>query len=278
MALILSLSRGSLPPGERREVPLTGTDLVVGSAPDCDWRLEGGVAARHCQFGFRNGQWMVVDLGGGTLFNARPLDRPLAIGAGDVVTIGGCVVSVAPATGTAAPRGVDPALGGAAGALLRQFVAGVVAQLAQRARAKSEMGVEATQFSPGAINPLKALPADRAVAALLAPQPGMMPPAQAVADAFADLEAHQAATLAGMQQALAATLERFSPAAIQKRAQDRGLLARMMPGARAAGLWQAYEREFDGVVKGSSDAFVDLFAEEFRKAYKSVSSEPRRPS
>ena len=294
MTFVLSLRRGHSAAGMPARWPLTGTDCVVGADPGCDWRLEG-VAARHCQFGHRGGQWLVVDLGGGTSVNGRALDRPVPIAAGDMIAIGGCVVAVerpadvapgatpdtTPADALLAAAGLSqaeigdhPALAAAAGTLLRVLVAGLAEQLAQRARAKAEMGAEATQFALGAVNPLKALPPDRALAALLAPAPGvpgMMPAERAVADAFADLAAHQAATLAGMQGALAATLARFSPAAIRGRAQAGGLMARVLPGAKEAALWQAYEREFDGVVAGSSDAFVDLFAREFASAYRGVS-------
>lgn len=135
---------------------LGGTDVVVGSAPGCDWRLDDGVAARHCQFGFRGGAWLVVDLGGGTWINGQTLDRPVGIGLGDVLTIGGCVVTVADADADAvapSPAGPgdallaaagltraqvqasDPALIAAAGALVRSLVAGMVDQLTQRARA-----------------------------------------------------------------------------------------------------------------------------------------------
>jgi len=40
-----------------------------------------------------------------------------------------------------------------------------------------------------------------------------------------------------------------------------------MPGAREAALWKAYEREFSGVAQGSDEAFMDVFAKEFRRAY-----------
>ena len=292
MGFILSLARGHALDG-RAQVALSGTDLVVGSSADCHWRIEG-LATRHCQFGLRGGQWLLVDLGGGTVVNGRPLAGPGPIANGDMVTIGGCAITIADASTaiegageallaaaglTRAQAGAtDSELIAAAGALLRQLVAGLVDQLAARARAKADLGAEATQFAFGAANPVKTLPADRALAALLAPQAGTMPRQQAVAEVFADLDAHGAATLAGMQQALAATLERFSPAAIRARAQNGGLMTRVLPGAKEAALWAAYEREFDGVVKGSSDAFVELFAAEFARAYKAVTSAPRRPS
>jgi type VI secretion system protein ImpI/type VI secretion system protein len=36
-------------------------------------------------------------------------------------------------------------------------------------------------------------------------------------------------------------------------------------------LWRAYEREFSGVARGSDEAFMDVFAKEFRKAYEEQS-------
>lgn len=280
MGFILSLRHGAAQPGAPARMLLTGTDCVVGADAACDWRLDG-VAARHCQFGWRGGRWLVVDLGGGTTVNGSPLDAPRAIAAGDEVTAGACTIAIgeeqaagagpvdaflaAAGLSRAAVPASDAAIMAAGGALVHALVAGLVAQLAERARAKAELGAAATQFQVGAMNPLKTLPASAALAALLTP--GGMPPERAAADAFADVEAHHKATLAGMQDALAAVLERFSPAAIRGRAQDRGLLARVLPGAKDAALWQAYAREFDGEATGSSDAFVEAFARAFAAAY-----------
>jgi predicted component of type VI protein secretion system len=289
MSFLLSLRQGHAQSGAPAWMVLTGTDCVVGADPACDWRLSG-VAARHCQFGWRGGRWLVVDLGGGTSVNGTRLDAPRAIAAGDQVTAGACTIAIEdeqagyPAVGglasdsvgaflaaaglsrTAVP-GDDAAIMAAAGTLVQGLVAGLVAQLSERARAKAELGAAATEFQFGATNPLKTLPPAPALAALLASAPGTMQVQRAVADAFGDVEAHHAATLAGMQEALAVVLTRFSPAAFRGRAQDRGLIARVLPGAKDAALWQAYEREFDGEAKGSSDAFVEAFARGFAAAY-----------
>jgi type VI secretion system protein len=79
-----------------------------------------------------------------------------------------------------------------------------------------------------------------------------------------------------MQGALAATLARFSPQAIRDRAESRGLLAKILPAAREAELWKAYEREFEGVARGSDEAFMDVFAKEFRQAYERAAAEMNR--
>ena len=99
---------------------------------------------------------------------------------------------------------------------------------------------------------------------------------KAVEDAYFDLQSHQMATLKAMQGALRATLDRFSPTAIKQRAETGGFLARLLPGGREATLWQTYEKEFSGVAQGSDEAFMDVFAKEFRQAYDELSRNRRR--
>lgn len=182
-----------------------------------------------------------------------------------------------------AALGIDPARLDAdaprRGALLfRKLVAGLVVMLEARARAKAQLGAEATAYSPEGHNPLKfARSPEDALALLLGvPQPGFMAPDRAVEDAFEDLQSHQVATLRAMQGALRNTLERFAPSAIRARAKAGGVLERVLPSARDAALWQAYEREFGGVAQGSDEAFLDMFAKEFRDAYNDQARGPRR--
>ena len=163
--------------------------------------------------------------------------------------------------------------GATAGALLHRLTAGLVVMLEARARAKAQLGAQGTAFNPDGNNPLKfSRTPDQALSQLLGPpQRGYLPSERAVDDAFKDLQAHQMATLAAMQGALRSTLDRFSPRAIRERAETRGLLAKILPGAREASLWKAYEREFEGVVQGSDEAFMDVFAKAFREAYERAS-------
>ena len=157
----------------------------------------------------------------------------------------------------------------AGGRLLRRLIGGLVVMLEARARAKSQMGAQTTIFTREGNNPLKfARTPDSALAQLLKPPiPGYMGADRAIEDSYRDLQLHQMATLKAMQGALRATLNRFSPDSIRQRAEKRGLLERIMPGAREAALWKAYEREFSGVAQGSDEAFMDVFAKEFRRAY-----------
>lgn len=165
-----------------------------------------------------------------------------------------------------------------AGGLLRRLVAGLVVLVEARARAKSQMGAESTRLEFEGNNPLKfARSPEQALAQLLSPpERGFMNPERAVEDAFYDLQCHQMATLKAMQGALRATLDRFSPEAIRGRADTRGLLAAILPTAKDAALWRAYEREFSGVARGSDEAFMDVFAREFKKAYEEQSMTARQ--
>jgi type VI secretion system FHA domain protein len=155
------------------------------------------------------------------------------------------------------------------------MTAGMVVLMEARARAKAQLGAANTSLEFDGNNPLKfARSPERAAAQLLNPaERGFMPADRAIEDSFRDLQAHQMATLAAMQGALAATLARFSPSSIRGRAETRGLLAKILPSAREATLWQAYEREFEGVAKGSDEAFMEVFAREFRTAYERQSAE-----
>jgi type VI secretion system FHA domain protein len=166
----------------------------------------------------------------------------------------------------------------AAGSALRRVIAGLVVMLEARARAKAQLGAQGTSLEFDGNNPLKfARAPEKAIAQLLnPPERGFMSADRAVDDAFRDLQAHQMATLTAMQGALAATLARFSPQAIRERAESQGFLAKLLPGGREATLWQAYEREFEGVARGSDEAFMDVFAKEFKQAYERASAEMKR--
>lgn len=165
-----------------------------------------------------------------------------------------------------------------AGHLVRRLIAGLVLMLDARARAKAQLGAQSTALNFDGNNPLKfARSPDRVLVQLLnAPERGFMDADRAVDDALQDLQAHQLATVAAMQGALRSTLDRFSPQAIRERAETRGLLARILPGAREAALWQAYEREFEGVARGSDEAFMDMFAKAFKAAYEQAAARMKR--
>jgi type VI secretion system protein len=169
--------------------------------------------------------------------------------------------------GTDAPR--SPELVQKVGGLLKRLVSGLLVMVEARARAKAQMGAEMTGLALDGNNPIKfARSPEQALAQLLSPPaPGFLDADKAVEDAYIDLQSHQVATLKAIPGSLRATLDRFSPGSIRRRAENIGILGRILPGARDAALWRNYEREFALVKKESDEAFMEVFSKEFRKAY-----------
>ncbi|MFD1951493.1 type VI secretion system-associated FHA domain protein TagH [Sphingomonas arantia] len=157
----------------------------------------------------------------------------------------------------------------AAGTVLRQLIGGLMLMIDARARAKGQLGVQATGLELDGNNPLKFVRSpDLALAQMLGePERGFMPAERAIEDAFQDLQAHQMATLSAMRGALEGTLGRFSPDAIRSGIGEPTGLARWFPALHRARHWDAYVHGFEGVVRGADEAFMDLFAKEFRLHY-----------
>jgi len=177
------------------------------------------------------------------------------------------LVEAAGLAGTEVPR--SPELAQKMGGLLKRLVAGLLVMVEARARAKAQMGAEMTGLQLDGNNPIKfARSPEQALAQLLMPpQSGFLDADKAVEDAYIDLQSHQVATLRAIPGSLRATLDRFSPGSIRRRAESIGILGRILPGMRDAALWRNYEREFTAVKRESDEAFMEVFAKEFRKAY-----------
>ncbi|QMW23361.1 type VI secretion system-associated FHA domain protein TagH [Sandaracinobacteroides saxicola] len=156
----------------------------------------------------------------------------------------------------------------AAGRLLRQTADGLIRLLDARTRIRHQFGVGAnvTTFQRAGNNPLKwTRSPEQALRQLVGePDAGFLPGPQAVQGAFEDLQAHEVAMIAAMQDAMAATVERFSPDAIRARVNAK---AGLLPGSREAALWKAFEAEYKVLATESEAAYLDLFARNFKKAY-----------
>ncbi|HEX8442667.1 MAG TPA: type VI secretion system-associated FHA domain protein TagH [Allosphingosinicella sp.] len=166
-----------------------------------------------------------------------------------------------------------------AGGLIRRLVSGMVVMVESRARAKSQMGAESTSLQVEGNNPIKfARTPEAALKQLLNPKErGFMEAERAIEDGYLDLQSHQIATLAAIPGSLKATLERFSPGSIKRRAENMGVLTRVIPAMRDAALWHNYEREFAKVAAESDEAFMEVFSKEFRKYYDKQLQKQQRP-
>ena len=165
------------------------------------------------------------------------------------------------------------------GALLRGCVDGTLGLLAARTIAKRELGASPTQIQSRQNNPLKFSPnAQSALAQLIRPpQRGFTTPLAAVTDAFDDLRTHEVALLAGMRAALAAVVDRFSPATIELRLADKGLWDNLLAGNQKARLWDRYREQHAQVAREVEDNFDAMFAGAFIQAYEAQLTRLGRP-
>jgi FHA domain-containing protein len=134
---------------------------------------------------------------------------------------------------------------------------------------KGELHAALTIIAPAENNPLKFSPnVEAALAHLLAPHGrGFMTPPRALHEAYRDLVAHQMGVAAGMRAALAATLARFDPAALESRLGETSPLDPLLPSRRRARLWDLYAARFAELSDEAEQGFDRLFEREFVKAY-----------
>ena len=164
---------------------------------------------------------------------------------------------------------LTPALMERIGRLLGEATQGTVDLLKARRETKREVRAQVTMVAPQGNNPLKFSPdAGFALAQLLRPgMPGFMQADEAMRDAFDDLRAHQFGFMAGMRAALSGVLNRFEPAALERRVADRRLLDSLVPASRKAKLWDLFAQMYGDISREASDDFDALFNREFVKAY-----------
>ncbi|WP_175942789.1 type VI secretion system-associated FHA domain protein TagH [Caballeronia sp. BCC1704] len=185
--------------------------------------------------------------------------------------------------GLAAPglriEALTPALMQLIGVLLRESIQGTLDLLCARAAFKREMRTDATIIAAADNNPLKFSPnVDAALTHLLSPPVrGFMPPAAALADACADLRAHQVGMVAGMRAALDGVFERFEPQRIEARLPARSRFDDLMSGnKRRARCWVLFTELYGQLSSEATEDFHMLFGRAFVAAYEAQIGELKR--
>jgi type VI secretion system FHA domain protein len=155
------------------------------------------------------------------------------------------------------------------GQIFRELVSGIRELLAVRTLTKAEFHIDQTVIRPSDNNPLKfSVDLEQALSALLVPQrSGFSEPLPAARQAIADLKSHELSVIAGMQKSMAKLLDALSPEEVERRIEATGLLASLVPAARKARCWEAYETVYQEVTDEFREDVQSGFRQAFAEAY-----------
>jgi type VI secretion system FHA domain protein len=160
-----------------------------------------------------------------------------------------------------------------------RLLAGTLSRLLAARRAiKSEFRISQTVIGAQENNPLK-FSVDEAeilFALMGVARPGFVTGPRAVTDACQDLEAHQLALLAGLRAALELIFQRLAPEAVTQ-GEEPALLARMVPQAGKARLWERYQLAYTHLRRDVGENFTGAVGQAFAEAYENeISRRGRR--
>jgi FHA domain-containing protein len=155
------------------------------------------------------------------------------------------------------------------GKLMSHSLQGAIDLLALRSLVKQEANADVTMVLVRNNNPLKFFRDSQTVLTqmLRKKMPGFMEPLESVDDAWHDLRGHQKGVVAGTRAAMHAVMDRLEPARFAAALPAPGLLDKLAPSRRAAGLWQSYAQEHAALAAESQDQFKTLFGPAFLAAY-----------
>jgi type VI secretion system protein len=155
------------------------------------------------------------------------------------------------------------------GCMMKETTSGLVAALRGRFEVKNEFRIEQTHIGPLENNPLKFLPTVPAVLIQLVSgkDRAFKKGADAIAESFDDINAHQTAVIAGMEAAVKGILARFNPDKLEKRIVSDSVLDNILPGARKAKYWEVFKLQFEDIASEVEDSLEGIFGSEFARAY-----------
>ena len=158
------------------------------------------------------------------------------------------------------PTALTPEMMERIGALLRTSADGVLQLLLTRQEFKRGVRAEVTMIATEANNPLKFSPSvEVALAHLLGPGVrGFMGPEQAMANAFADLRAHQFGVMVGLRAALTHVLGLFTPEMLEQRITEKSRFDALFSANRKARLWDQFCALYAGIATEAEDDFHSL--------------------
>lgn len=155
------------------------------------------------------------------------------------------------------------------GQILKAVVGGLIDTLNSRQAFKEEFRAPTTRIRTVDNNPLKfSVDAQDALKNLLGKRSASyLEPVEAFDDAFADLQEHQMAMLAGIRHAFEQMLQRFDPEGLQRQFDRFGSSRTWLGVATKPAYWDLYSEMYKDWARDPDRAFRELFGEELGRAY-----------
>ncbi|SUZ32331.1 hypothetical protein ROE7235_02087 [Roseibaca ekhonensis] len=191
---------------------------------------------------------------------APPTPAPSAPDAAALLDVIGTAAGLAPGTlGTNDPQATAEEIGQTLRVLTEELASLLQARAVAR---RSVRSAQVTMIGREDNNPLKFMPLpDQALSIMFGPaRQGFQRGPQAVKSGFADIKAHQYATHAALQPALAQLLDDLSPEAVEKRLQGMRL-------NRKSRAWETYVERWDAKTRSHDNGMLDVFLALFADAY-----------
>jgi len=151
------------------------------------------------------------------------------------------------------------------GAAVRATVSGLRQVLIARASIKDEFRIAQTLIRAKDNNPLKFSLSDDDALATMIGRRGDMAPEEAIAEAFADLQMHELATVSAMQEAVRVMLAQFAPEVIERKVKANAF--DIHPAQRKAKAWEIFFQQHRSVTQALADDFDSVFGKAFARAY-----------
>jgi predicted component of type VI protein secretion system len=193
---------------------------------------------------------------------ARPVERTVAPTAGDGSLLEAFCAGArldASAFSDEDPAEVMRSLG----AVYQQMVLGLADLMNERTTVKTDYRLERTTVRAEGNNPFRWAPAHRVAVDLLRTRDdGFLSGPLAVKASFEDLKKHLLCMLAGLQAALASTLDNLSPEAVEEQLTGRSFLK-----TRGDAAWSRYVEMYEEFKRRAGDDPDSPMNREFRAAY-----------
>jgi type VI secretion system protein len=170
---------------------------------------------------------------------------------------------------TQLPRGTEEEFVAIAGRMIRATAQGLLAALRSSAAIKARFCLAPSAIQPTRNNPLKfsSTTQDALEQLFYEQNEGYLPPMEATEQAFAELQAHEAAMVKALQVAFRDLLDRLEPDALEERFQRNAKRGGLLSPSPKLQYWEMYREAYRGIAGFSDENFANIVGAKFADAY-----------